>query len=470
MKKLSIRKKFLAFLITGNVLLTGCSYSGDMELTKKDNSNNLSFSQSSIDEKSNNYESSYDASSNVDNSFKEESSKLESNEDSTDDVYINENEISDFDSVSLNEISDSIKEESELDEISEELCLEDSEEEICSVVDISEFESSIEELSIEESSEAESSIIEETTEEISELESSTFEESIDESTEVESSLEESIDEKYLYDDVYTDDSKYIKAHVYAYLRKEPNPSGKALKLINPGDTFKKIGYSGEYYIVEYDGDKAYVAMDYTEEIEKNQEIDINNNSKMIDLCYFPYGATLYSDKDLTNIIKEIPSLESGEIYSRDDNVYYIETDGNRGYVSKNSVSILSQPTLVVDESDQMTYYYDNNYIMIEYPVVTGSLNTPTTKGLHNIFRVSYGATLVGPTWEVDVGVFMPFTVYGEGFHDATWRGYYEFGGTTYEYNGSHGCVNMRYDDAFELADKVDESMKSGKEVKVLVKR
>ena len=33
---------------------------------------------------------------------------------------------------------------------------------------------------------------------------------------------------------------------------------------------------------------------------------------------------------------------------------------------------------------------------------------------------------------------------GYGLHDATWRSNYEFGGDTYWYSGSHGCVNLPY--------------------------
>jgi len=37
-----------------------------------------------------------------------------------------------------------------------------------------------------------------------------------------------------------------------------------------------------------------------------------------------------------------------------------------------------------------------------------------------------------------------------GFHDATWRSDEEFGGDTYLWNGSHGCINLPYSAAEEL--------------------
>ena len=44
---------------------------------------------------------------------------------------------------------------------------------------------------------------------------------------------------------------------------------------------------------------------------------------------------------------------------------------------------------------------------------------------------------------------MPFNG-GIGFHDASWRS--KFGGTIYQYSGSHGCINLRLADAKALHD------------------
>lgn len=50
----------------------------------------------------------------------------------------------------------------------------------------------------------------------------------------------------------------------------------------------------------------------------------------------------------------------------------------------------------------------------------------------------------------NVNYWMCFLGNAYGLHDATWRGDYEFGGDTYLYDGSHGCVNLPYDAAAEL--------------------
>ena len=487
MKKLIIRKRVLSLLISTHLLLTGCSIASETKI-KKENQSDLSYKQStltknsnlesSIDEKLENESSIQQESITIDISIEESSKEIKPSKPNYD-VYIThyENKIEYSEPISIPVNEDASIEESS--EISEDVSIEESSE-ITEDVSIEESSEISKETSIEESSKiAEETSIEESSEitEETSIEKSN-EISEDANTEESSNNKLSQEEDYINEEIYTNDSKTLEVLVYANLREKPNPQGKQLKLLYPGDKLEKIGYVGEYCIVKYGENNAYVATDYVKEIENNKN-DIKEDLVMTDLCYFIKDSTLYSDKELTKKIKDIPALESAEIYSKENNVYYIETEGNKGYVSKSSLSIISQPALVVDESEQYTYYYNNNSIMMEFPVVTGGLYTLTTKGLSEIYRVSYDATLVGSTWETYVGVFMPFTVYGEGFHDAWWRDESDFipkkdeNGNieyTYEYNGSHGCVNMRTDDAFTLAKEVDKSMKSGKKVKVLFKR
>ena len=48
---------------------------------------------------------------------------------------------------------------------------------------------------------------------------------------------------------------------------------------------------------------------------------------------------------------------------------------------------------------------------------------------------------------------MPFVGNSIGLHDASWRG--SFGGSIYQSNGSHGCVNLPPDKAAELCSLID---------------
>ena len=52
-------------------------------------------------------------------------------------------------------------------------------------------------------------------------------------------------------------------------------------------------------------------------------------------------------------------------------------------------------------------------------------------------------------------MWMPFNG-GIGFHDASWRE--KFGGTIYQYAGSHGCINLPVEKAKLLYEKVYKGM------------
>ena len=55
-------------------------------------------------------------------------------------------------------------------------------------------------------------------------------------------------------------------------------------------------------------------------------------------------------------------------------------------------------------------------------------------------------------YSVYVNYWMSFLPH-YGLHDASWRD--EFGGDIYEYDGSHGCVNLSYDSARTIYGLID---------------
>ena len=82
-------------------------------------------------------------------------------------------------------------------------------------------------------------------------------------------------------------------------------------------------------------------------------------------------------------------------------------------------------------------------------------------GLFQVKSETFNRDLVGPTWRSYVNVMMSFDG-GIGLHDAEyhtdndgkhhgWKEYYQFGGDYHFKNGSHGCVNMRHDDAINAS-------------------
>jgi lipoprotein-anchoring transpeptidase ErfK/SrfK len=109
----------------------------------------------------------------------------------------------------------------------------------------------------------------------------------------------------------------------------------------------------------------------------------------------------------------------------------------------------------VSISGQLVTYFEDGAIKFQSPCVTGLANgkrdTPT--GTYSIKCKIPGKRLKGPTWDCWVNRWMRFTDSSIGFHDATWRS--NFGGEIYKTNGSHGCVNLPKDKAYELYDLIE---------------
>ncbi len=105
----------------------------------------------------------------------------------------------------------------------------------------------------------------------------------------------------------------------------------------------------------------------------------------------------------------------------------------------------------VNVASQTLTYFVNGVPALSTPCVTGSPGRGTPRGVFAINSCIPGKRLVGPTWNVWVNRWMRFA--GNcGIHDATWRK--SFGGEIYKHNGSHGCVNIPYDQAVALYNMV----------------
>ncbi len=95
----------------------------------------------------------------------------------------------------------------------------------------------------------------------------------------------------------------------------------------------------------------------------------------------------------------------------------------------------------VNLGTQKLVYFVNGTPAIISDIVTGNVSrgrgTPT--GVFAVYGKATNRTLRGPGYEAHVNYWMPFYK-GYGLHDAGWRG--SFGGSIYQSNGSHGCINM----------------------------
>lgn len=100
----------------------------------------------------------------------------------------------------------------------------------------------------------------------------------------------------------------------------------------------------------------------------------------------------------------------------------------------------------IDLSAQHLWVYNGGTCVVSTDIVSGCVNEghTTPGGLYTIFSKETNRYLVGPGYKSWVNFWMPFNG-GIGLHDASWR--WSFGGTIYQYNGSHGCINMPYDAA-----------------------
>lgn len=94
----------------------------------------------------------------------------------------------------------------------------------------------------------------------------------------------------------------------------------------------------------------------------------------------------------------------------------------------------------VDMGEQKMYYYVDGVLTIDTPIVTGntSRRMGTPSGVNFVYAKQKNRILRGANYASHVDFWMP--VKGNiGIHDAAWRG--KFGGTIYQTNGSHGCIN-----------------------------
>ena len=112
--------------------------------------------------------------------------------------------------------------------------------------------------------------------------------------------------------------------------------------------------------------------------------------------------------------------------------------------------------ILVDISEQKLRYYRNRKLNMKADVVTGRRGVhDTPRGVFSIRSKLRNINLVGATWNSHVDYWMAFIGSSYGLHDASWRSSGEFSNhSTYTYNGSHGCINMRWRDAANLFNRV----------------
>ena len=241
-------------------------------------------------------------------------------------------------------------------------------------------------------------------------------------------------------------------------------SPKIMTIPKNGELESIAKTNNNWYLVKYNGKIGYVSGDYVLSLcdtlkSAYPHIDINQ-LQIEKIVYATSNLNIRSNASQeSNIITTLSKYESVKVLKEYDDWYFILYDGIVGFISKDYTKILENIFVIIDISDQCLYLYNDSDNLVLTNIVTGKNTTPTNIGLFKIRSKETNRYLVGSDYSSYVNYWMPFDG-GIGMHDAMWRK--KFGGTIYQKKGSHGCVNM----PFEAAQKVYEKVNVG--TKVLV--
>lgn len=166
------------------------------------------------------------------------------------------------------------------------------------------------------------------------------------------------------------------------------------------------------------------------------------SGKVVTVSGGTYGWSLNEKKE-AELLKEY--IKKGETIERQPEYY--QTAASR------SAQDFGNTYVDIDLSLQHMWYVSDGNVVLDTDVVTGT-PTPekiTPEGVYSIVEKELNKTLIGatvpetgkPAYKIPVSYWLRVTWEGVGIHDSTWRGSY--GGSVYESDGSHGCINTPYD-------------------------
>lgn len=170
----------------------------------------------------------------------------------------------------------------------------------------------------------------------------------------------------------------------------------------------------------------------------------------------PYGWKIDQAKETAALIELIQSGSPWQdgAAAADREPIYSQTAASRTGADWGSTYV------EVDLGNQYVYMVKDGQVVWEAPCVTGNVSKDytTPAGIYSLTykekdRILRGKKQADGTYEYEshVDYWMPFNG-GIGLHDASWRS--KFGGTIYQYGGSHGCINLPSGKAQTLYDMV----------------
>ena len=173
-----------------------------------------------------------------------------------------------------------------------------------------------------------------------------------------------------------------------------------------------------------------------------------------------YGWWIDQEKTCDDLVD---MLEKGESVDKVDPIYY-----STGYYDFTGVESarskdddIGDTYIEIDLTDQHLWYYEKGKKKLDTYIVSGQTTSKARTTLPGVYKLWSKETnkrmkdtnADGDEWDTKCNFWNNVSLCGIGLHDSTWRGGY-FGGEIYKYNGSHGCINMSYDDAKYVYDNV----------------
>ena len=244
--------------------------------------------------------------------------------------------------------------------------------------------------------------------------------------------------------------EYVKVVSKTNVRNGTNVECDAIGIVKKGSCLEVTDtINNEWYEVKYEDTLGY--------IQKTKAYITDDK----DINQFAYLKSEYIDSRTKDTL---PQYETVEILREEGQSFITLYNKNIVRIPKDKLQILDGTYVVVDISDQELKLYEDNKVILTSPVITGRQSSPTTEGIYDIYEITRNRDLIGPNYRSYVNVMMKFNR-NQGLHDAEyhtdengkrhgWRNISEFGGDTYLYHGSHGCVNMPHDSAIEVSNHV----------------
>ena len=158
-----------------------------------------------------------------------------------------------------------------------------------------------------------------------------------------------------------------------------------------------------------------------------------------------YGWAMDQEQEVDELLEILKSGKSEERTPK-----YLETGRAYGAGSND----IGDTYIEIDYTNQRMWFYKDGQVLVDTPIVTGNTgrNWDSPEGIFCVFGRETMAILKGEGYKTPVDFWMPFHE-GVGVHDAKWRP--QFGGTIYQSNGSHGCINTPWDRAKLIFENIE---------------